>query len=248
LQQKLQILENRVFTPFELIYEDEHLVAINKPWGILVHRTGLSEDRVFVLQLLRDQLGGQHLFPAHRLDRGTSGVLLFGKNHSVARQLGEQIMDKQVAKRYLAITRGWPPPEGTIDYALEDKETRAGQFYPAITHFKTLKSSHVELPIGLRYPTARFSLVEIFPETGRRQQIRKHFSHLRYPIIGDSRHGDVKQNNYFKMHFDSQRMFLHAHRMRIKHPVSGMDILLEAGLDKAFELGLRCCGLEGELG
>lgn len=233
----------QIFAPFDILFEDEHIVAINKPWGILVHRTGLSEDRVFVLQLLRDQLGGQYLYPAHRLDRGTSGVLLFGKNPEVARALGEQIMDKSVEKRYLAVTRGWLPPQGTIDYALEDKETRAGVFLAAVTHFKTLEQSVIEAPIGLRYSTARFSLAEVFPETGRRQQIRKHLAHLRYPIIGDTRHGDVKQNNYFKKHFDSHRMLLHAQALHVKHPVHGTSLHIQASLDEPFLRGLRCCGL-----
>lgn len=230
-------------TPFEILFEDEHLVAINKPWGILVHRTGISEDRVFVLQLLRDQLGGQYLYPAHRLDRGTSGVLLFGKNAEAARLLGEQMMDKSVTKKYLAIVRGWPPETGTIDYALEDKETRPGLFLPAITHYKKLKSAVIDAAIGLRYPTARFSLMEIAPETGRRHQIRKHFAHVRYPIIGDTRHGDVKQNAYFKAHFNSKRMYLHAQTLQFLHPATQESIYLEAKHDIAFEQGLMWCGL-----
>ncbi len=226
---------------FEILYDDEHIVAINKPTHILVHRTGLSEDRVFVLQLLRDQLG-QKLFPAHRLDRATSGVLLFGKSAEAARELGLQIMDKSVEKAYLAITRGHTPEEALIDYPLDDPESGRG-LMEAQTRFRRIGLSTIEAAIGLRYSTARFSLLEVEPLTGRRQQIRRHLSHLRYPIIGDKRHGDVKQNAYFRDHFALERMFLHASMLTVKHPVTGETLRLEAGLDEAFLRGLEVTAL-----
>lgn len=217
---------------FEILYEDEHIVAINKPTHILVHRTGISEDRVFVLQLLRDQLG-QKLYPAHRLDRATSGVLLFGKSPEAARDLGLQIMDKSLEKKYLAITRGHAPEEALIDYPLDDPESGRG-FMEAQTKFRRLGISTIEAAIGLRYPTARFSLLEVEPLTGRRQQIRRHLSHLRYPIIGDKRHGDVKQNAYFRDVYGIERMMLHALSLGFVHPVNGEVIKIEASLDAVF--------------
>ncbi len=204
----------------------------------MVHRTGISEDRVFILQLLRDQLGGNHLYPAHRLDRGTSGVLFFGKSAEAASRIGTLLMDRSVQKIYHAIVRGWVPLEDTvIDYPLEDKETQK-EMAPAVTRFKGLEHSLIDAPIGLRYPTARFSLVEISPETGRRHQIRKHFAHIRNPVIGDTRHGDVKQNKYFKINFDSHRMFLHASQLSLLHPFTQEPIHIQAPWDEAFEQGL----------
>ena len=107
---------------FEILHDDEHLIAINKPPGMLVHRSRLSEDRVFVLQLLRDQIG-QRLYPAHRLDRATSGVLVFGKDPASAAALGAQFMDKSLEKKYLAVVRGFVPEQDVIDYPLADEET-----------------------------------------------------------------------------------------------------------------------------
>ena len=222
---------------FPILYSDDYFVAINKPRGILVHRTGISEDRVFVLQLLRDQLGGAHVFTTHRLDRGTSGVLIFGKTQEAARHLGEQFMGKTIEKKYLAVVRGWTDETGTIDYPLADKETGRG-LLDAVTHYTCLGKSEINAPIGLRYPTARFSLVTAEPETGRRHQIRKHFAHIHHPIIGDKRHGDVKQNTYFREKFGMTRMLLHASELAFQHPVSGQSVRITAPLDVEFEQAL----------
>ncbi len=218
--------------PFEILYDDPHIIAINKPPGILVHRSRLSEDRVFVLQLLRDQIG-QRLFPAHRLDRATSGVLLFGKSAESAAALGLQFMDKSLEKKYIAIVRGFVPEQDTIDYPLADEESGKG-LVDAVTHFKRLEQVTCDMAIGLRYPTARFSRVEITPETGRRHQIRKHFAHLRHPIIGDPRHGDVKHNKYFREQFGITRLLLHAQQLTVRHPDTGALLVLEAAPDAEF--------------
>lgn len=228
--------------PFPILYSDDYFVAINKPRGVLVHRTGISEDRVFVLQLLRDQLGGAHLFTTHRLDRGTSGVLIFGKTQEAARHLGEQFMGKTIEKKYLAVVRGWTDETGTIDYPLADKETGRG-LLDAVTHFTRLGQSEIDAAIGLRYPTARFSLVAAEPETGRRHQIRKHFAHINHPIIGDKRHGDVKQNTYFREKFGMPRMLLHASELAFQHPVSGQSVRIAAPLDAEFEQALDIVAL-----
>jgi tRNA pseudouridine65 synthase len=224
-----------------ILYDDPHLVVIDKPPGVLIHRTRISEDKVFLVQLLRDQIG-QRVFPIHRLDRGTSGVLIFGKSAESAGLLGVQLMEKAIDKTYLAIVRGWPPEEGTIDYDLDDPETNKGPL-KAITHFRRLGTAVIEAPIGLRYSTARFSLIEARLETGRRHQIRKHFSHLRYPVIGDKRHGDVKQNRYFRDFFGLERMFLHSYRTILQHPFSGELLDLHVPVDGVFEQGLTVTGL-----
>jgi tRNA pseudouridine65 synthase len=217
-----------------ILYEDECLVVVNKPPGILVHRTRLSEDTVFLLQMLRDQLGGTHLFPAHRLDRATSGVLIFAKHTEAASWLGERLMEYTWEKKYLAVVRGYLPDDTwTIDYPLADPETgKAHQ--PAVTHGRRLGQSELPWAIGLRYPTARFSLLEIEPETGRRQQIRKHLSHLRHPIINDTRHGDVKITTWFRQQNLPMRLLLHAWRLRFPHPTLSEPLEVVAPLDPEF--------------
>lgn len=227
---------------FPILFSDEHFVAINKPPGILMHRTRISEDTVFVVQLLRDQLG-QRVYPVHRLDRATSGVLIFGKNAEAAGRLGEQVMDKTVEKKYLVVVRGWTPETGTVDYALDDPDSGRGRL-PAVTHYTRLGTSEIEAPIGLRYKTARFSLVEAQLETGRRHQIRKHFAHLNYPVIGDKRHGDVKHNTYFREVFDLRRMLLHASRLVFRHPYTGEEITIQAPVDEVFARGLEITQLQ----
>ena len=211
------------------------MVVINKPPGILVHRTRLSEDKIFVLQLLRDQLGGTHLFPAHRLDRATSGVLVFAKDPETAGWLGERLMSKTWEKKYWAVVRGFfKEKEGIIDYPLTDPETGKHEPQPAITHFKSLAEVEMPWPIGLRYPTARFSLMEMIPETGRRQQIRKHLAHLRHPIVNDTRHGDVKVNKWLKTNDFPERLMLHAISLVLPHPLLEEPVLLQAPLDADF--------------
>ncbi len=191
---------------FTILYEDENLVVINKPPGILVHRTSISEDRIFVLQILRRQLG-QRVYPIHRLDRGTSGVLAMGKSAQGAEHLSRQFREHRVQKNYLALIRGYVEEQGTVDYALAPEPHREKQ--EAITHFERLQQTEVNYAVG-RYATARYSLVRVSTETGRRHQIRRHFSHLRHPIIGDKRHGDVKHNKFFKHQLAIERMLLHA--------------------------------------
>lgn len=226
---------------FPILFSDEHFVAIIKPPGLLMHRTRISEDTVFVVQLLRDQLG-QRVYPVHRLDRATSGVLIFGKNAEAAGRLGEQVMDKSVDKKYLVVVRGWTPESGTIDYALDDPDSGRGRL-DAVTHFTRLGTSEIEAPIGLRYKTARFSLVEAQLETGRRHQIRKHFAHLNYPVIGDKRHGDVKQNTYFREVFAMKRMLLHATELAFQHPYTGEQIFIQAPVDEEFTRALEITNL-----
>ncbi|MBU6343394.1 MAG: pseudouridylate synthase [Bacteroidetes bacterium] len=227
--------------PFEILFEDSFYVAINKPPGILVHKTGMSQDTVFVLQLLRDQLK-QRIYPVHRLDRATSGVLIFGKNQEAARFLGMRFQEKQVEKKYRAVVRGYVPEHETIDYPLADAELgQAAQ--PAVTRYWRLGQSEMPLAIGARYPTARFSLLEVIPETGRRQQIRKHFAHIFHPIIGDRRHGDHPHNCYFRDVLNLDRMLLHAHSLEFDHPELNQTIHIQAAPDDAFWFGLDLTGL-----
>ncbi|MEH8020100.1 tRNA pseudouridine(65) synthase TruC [Rheinheimera metallidurans] len=225
--------------PLKIIYQDEHIVAVDKPSGMLVHRSFLDKhETVFVMQTLRNQIG-QHVFPVHRLDRPTSGVLLFALSSEVARFLGEQQEKKLWRKHYLAVVRGFLPQGGELNYALKEqldkiadkfsRDDKAAQ--EAITRYQPL--AQVELPIAVsKYPAARYSLVALQPITGRKHQLRRHLAHLRYPIVGDTSHGDGKHNALFKDHFNCRRLMLIAKQLRLPHPVTGELLILNASLNE----------------
>ena len=226
----------------EIIYQDRWLVAVNKPSGWLVHRSWLDRhETVFVMQTVRDQIG-QHVFTAHRLDRPTSGVLLMGLSSEVGRLLSQQFEQHQMQKTYHAVVRGWLETSGTLDYPLVEEldkiadkhatEERTAQ--PAATDYQSLAT--VEMPVGIgRYATSRYSLVELSPKSGRKHQLRRHMSHLRHPIIGDSAHGDLRQNRGAAQHFGANRLMLHASSLALTHPVTGEPLLIRAGLDSVWQ-------------
>lgn len=225
----------------EILYQDEHLIAINKPAGWLVHRSWLDrKEKVVIMQTLRDQIG-QHVFTVHRLDRPTSGVLLLGLSSDIARLLSQQFEQHQIQKTYHAVVRGYLSGSDTIDYALTEEldkvadklAQRDKQPQTAITHYRSL--AQVEQPVAVgRYPTARYSLVELMPQTGRKHQLRRHMVHLRHPILGDSKHGDLRQNRAMAAHFGCGRLMLHASQLTLCHPVTGEPLVLRAGLDMAW--------------
>lgn len=223
----------------EVLFEDEFLIAIHKPNGLLVHRTKIATDAdFFALQILRDQIG-QKVFPTHRLDRKTSGVLLFAKDEETNRAMQTQFMEQRISKEYKAIVRGWTDDSGTIDYALT---TDSGKTQDAVTHYTTIQRSEIPLTNG-KFSTARFSLVQLNPETGRMHQLRKHLAHIFHPIIGDRPHGCNKQNKLFLDHFSMIEMMLHAQKLVFQHPKTGAHIQIQSEIQgemkrMSTELGL----------
>lgn len=226
-----------------VLYEDDDYVAIDKPSGVLVHRTGISEDTVFLLQQLRRQLR-QRVYPIHRLDRSTSGVLIWAKNKEAARQLSAMFEQRQVNKTYLAVARGWTADAESIAYPLALPEQPQAPRLPAHTDYCTLARSEMPWAIGRRHMTARFSLVLVQPKTGRWHQIRRHFAHLRHPIIGDKRYGDNKHNKFFREHLGIDRLLLHARRLSFEHPTLNTTIHIEAPLERTFEYALKFLSLQ----
>lgn len=222
----------------QIIYRDEHLIAINKPHGLLVHRSSIAADASeFALQLLRDQVG-QKVNPAHRIDRKTGGVLLFAFNKQTEIAMQQQFMDNQVQKKYLAIVRGHTPDSQDIDYALRKEN---GTLQDAFTTYTTLKRAELDVPFGA-HATSRYSLVEAVPATGRMHQLRKHFSHIFHPIIGDRTHGCNKQNKLFKEKWGMETMLLHAAHLGFTHPVSGEPIAIQADLQPEFVKAMQLMG------
>ncbi|PUV23053.1 MULTISPECIES: pseudouridine synthase [Sphingobacterium] len=215
----------------EILYEDESIVAINKPHGLLVHRSSIARDTSeFALQLLRDQLG-KTVYPAHRLDRKTGGVLLFSLNKETDQYLQKSFQEHQIDKKYLAVLRGFAPEEGVIDYPLKKEN---GTLQDAQTSFRLLAKSELDIPFG-KFPTSRYSLVEANPLTGRMHQLRRHFAHIFYPIIGDRPHGCNKQNKFWKENYQMDTMLLHASEVTFKHPLSGETIHVTAPVQSDFQ-------------
>lgn len=220
----------------EILYQDEYLVAINKPSGLLVHRSEIDRhETAFALQLVRNQIG-QRVYPVHRLDKPTSGVLLFALNSETASLMVEQWRQRDVEKRYLAITRGYMPEHVHLDHAMSppvDKHARNERVKPpqeAITDFRCLAKAEIPVEID-KYPQSRYSLTEAMPKTGRKHQIRRHLKHLSHPIIGDARYGKGKHSRYFRDHFGAGRLLLHAWQMTFSHPFTEESITLTAGFD-----------------
>lgn len=214
----------------EILYEDEHVIAVNKPHGLLVHRSPIATDVTeFALQKLREQIQ-RPVYPAHRLDRKTSGVLLFTLHKEMDTAIQTLFAEKMMNKTYLAVVRGYTDSEGTIDYPLKKEN---GQMQDAVTHYKTLEQ--YELPIAHgKFTSSRYSLVEVTPETGRMHQIRRHFAHIFHPIIADRPHGCNKQNRFWKDTFAMDTMMLHAKKLSFHHPISNKLIVIEASLQSEF--------------
>ena len=230
----------------EIIYQDAYIVAINKPSNLLVHRSWIDKDETrFAIQILRDQIG-RYVYPVHRLDKPTSGVLLFALTKETARALSEQMQEGRFKKEYLAVVRGYTDGKGEIDYALKevlDKMTDAKartdkEAQDAITSYEKLAQVELPYPVG-RYETTRYSFLRLSPQTGRKHQLRRHMKHILHPIVGDTKYGRHEHNVFFREQYNAHRLLLHASKLSIEHPVSKEKLVLEAGLDEVFSHVLK---------
>lgn len=232
-----------------ILYRDEQLIAIDKPGGLLVHRSHIDRHETrFVLQLLRNQIG-QRVYPLHRLDKPTSGVLVFALSEDAARCMGGLFECNAVTKTYLAVVRGYTLEQDHIDHPLREELDRMSDALarrdkdaqPAITDYRRLAT--LELPVSDgRHPTSRYSLLAVNPRTGRKHQIRRHMKHIFHPVIGDTTHGDGRHNRIFREHLNCQRLLLTALELSLIHPDSGVHIQIRAPLDAEFQ---RIAGLFG---
>jgi tRNA pseudouridine65 synthase len=224
----------------EILFQDESIVVINKPSGLLVHKSLIdSKEIYYAMKILRDQLK-QWVYPIHRLDKPTSGVLLFALDSETARIMSEEFKNHFIEKKYLAIVRGYTD-EGFIDYPLSvkhdkivdkkaDKEKVAQE---AKTHYKTL--SKIELPHAVgKYNTARYSLVELTPKTGRKHQLRRHMKHISHHILGDTKYGRGEHNKMVREHYDCHRLMLHAYSLEFTHPYSQERIIVRSPYDSVW--------------
>lgn len=223
----------------DILFQDEHLVVVNKPAGLLVHRTHLAkEEEDAVVQRLRDQTG-KWVFPVHRLDRGTSGALVMAFSPDIARRLAVQFAESTTIKTYHCLVRGFCDELGVIDYPLAKLNEQKGRSRfkiegtekAAETHFKRLNTFELPIPVS-RYDSVRLSWMEVMPKQGRKHQIRRHFKHHFYPLVGDSCYGCRHINQVVKEHWpDEFRLMLHASQLVFQHPIFDKTLTIAAPLD-----------------
>ena len=230
---------DNIETPLlEILYQDSYIIAINKPSGLLVHKSPIdTHETAFALQMLRDQIG-QYVYTVHRLDKPTSGVLVFALNKEVLKSLSLLFRTHDVRKEYTAVVRGYVDDEGFIDYPLKQmldtkEQKRLGitkEAQEAQTDYECLSTVELPYPVS-RYPVARYSLVKLLPKTGRKHQLRRHMKHIFHPIVGDTKHGRGEHNILFREKLDSHRLLLHATRISFVHPMTKELLNIEASLD-----------------
>jgi tRNA pseudouridine65 synthase len=213
----------------DLLFVDEHVVVADKPSGLLVHRGWDNDDDVAMFRV-RDAIGA-YVFPVHRLDRGTSGALLFARHKEAAATLARAFEEGEIDKSYLALVRGVPPEDGVIDYPLQKSED--GPRVPALTRFRRLGASSVD----------RCSLVLALPETGRLHQVRRHLRHIDHPLVGDVKHGSGSINRHYRATYGLHRLALHAWTLGFRHPVTGARIEVTAPLPDDLGGPLAALGL-----
>jgi len=214
-----------------LLYVDEHVVVADKPSGLLVHR-GWGDDDDVAMFRVRDAVG-EHVHPIHRLDRGTSGALLFARSREAAAILCKSFEEGTVEKRYLALVRGSPPAEGLIDHPVPKGEDAHGPRVPAQTRFRLVSRS----------PVDRCSLVVAMPETGRLHQIRRHLRHANHPLVGDVNYGSGSINRHYRAEYNLHRLALHASRLSFVHPVTGERVIVNAPVPDDLGSALMRLGL-----
>jgi tRNA pseudouridine65 synthase len=218
----------------EILYRDDALLAVDKPSGLLVHR-GWGRDATVLVDLVRDALGVDVVHPLHRLDRQTSGVVLFALSAEIAATMSDGFEDGAVEKRYLALVRGVVPAEGRIEQPIPRRED--GPRVPAFTEFRRI----AQAPTLPRH----VSLVEAIPRTGRLHQVRRHLKHIDHPVIGDANYGKGAVNRALATRYGLSRMALHAASVTFRHPVAGHEETVSAPVPSDLSEPLARMGFDG---
>lgn len=234
-----------------ILYRDEFLVVVHKPSGLLVHRTDIDRHETrFAVQIVRDQIDCK-VYPVHRLDKGTSGVLLFALQPETGKALIAQFEAQRVGKTYLAVVRGHPAESGEIEHPLtriRDAYEWSGtemesEVQQSLTRYRRLAKAECDAHVD-KYPTSRYALVELEPLTGRRHQLRRHLKHIAHPIIGDSTYGKGRHNRFFQQAFGCHRMLLASVSLSLTHPATRRPLTLLAPLTDDFANVLAALGMQ----
>ncbi len=226
------------------------MLVLNKPAAVPIHGSRMLEGRPQTLLAMARELTGSMVHAVHRLDRPVSGAVMLTFDKNTLAEMSAEFENRRVGKCYLAVVRGWTQEEGTIDHPLlPPRDERRGdeQAREAITRFKCLAKT--ELPIAIPpYQTARYSLLQLVPETGRRHQLRRHMKHVSHHLVGDTTYGRGEHNRLFREHFDCKRLLLHSHSLTFHHPPGGEKIKVTAPLDVAFDRVMEIFSHAGNAG
>jgi len=217
-----------VIKKLTILYQDPHFIAVHKPSGLFVHKSILGAERDHAMGRLRNQMG-HWVYPVHRLDRATSGVLLFAANSEAAGEMSALFRERKVEKTYWAVVRGYMASSGVVEKPVKEDGNQKPQ--EALTRYQKLGEIELNIPAG-KHPTTRYSLVELKPETGRRHQLRKHCKSLFHPIVGDTVYGDGLHNRLWRDQFHIQRLLLMARSLAFTHPYTGQPIVIHGSLEE----------------
>lgn len=200
-----------------ICYEDTSILAVNKPNNILVHHSSMANnktDELSLVQLLYNQIN-QHCFPIHRLDRKTSGIVLFAKKKEDVAKWQHLFITNNIQKEYYGIVRGYAPLKGVIDSPVKGRDAKIHK--SALTNYKRLATKELDIPVE-PFDTSRYSLLALYPKTGRMHQLRVHLNKISYPLIGDPKYGDRFHNRMFANQLQYSNLFLHAKSLQFIHP------------------------------
>jgi tRNA pseudouridine65 synthase len=215
----------------EIIFEDKYIICVNKPNNVLVHHAFLSRnvgDEDSLLQLIDKELNLK-VYPIHRLDRKTSGMILMAKEKEFVSKFQELFIAKEIQKTYFGVVRGFSPESKIIDSPVKGRDANVHK--EALTHLKTLENIILDIPVK-PYDSSRYSLVELLPKTGRMHQLRVHSNKISHPLIGDTKYGDKNHDVMFEDNFGWKNLFLHAGQLKFTHPFSLEKLVLKATFPK----------------
>lgn len=219
----------------QVCYEDEYILVVNKPNNVLVHHSGMSknmQDEKSLVQLIFDEYE-LPFYPVHRLDRKTSGLVVFAKQKEYVSTFQEFFTTNQIQKTYYGLVRGFIPEDGIIDSPVKGRDALV--YKEALTKYKSLKTFELNIPVG-PYSTSRYSLVELQPKTGRLHQLRIHMNKISHPLIGDPKYGDRFHNRMFENELQSDKLFLHAKELTFIHPYTQKNQLIIADFPEHWQL------------
>jgi len=211
----------------EIVYKDEWLEIVNKPSNLIVHHSKYARnlDEESLCQLINNNNSVDTLHPIHRLDRKTSGLIIFAKDKTIIPLFQELFDQQKVQKTYIALVRGFIDGAGILNFPIRADEDVI--YKEAETHYQALHSLEIDIPV-VPYSTARYTFLQLHPKTGRMHQLRKHMNKFSHPIIGDPKYGNRHHNHMFIDELEIFNLFLHAQTLEFSHPMTKENIRITA--------------------